>query len=98
MLDFLSLRLGGAFATPTVDGNAAKTLPQNSIRTDLESLATAWSYNVSCGIGFRWTYWGIDLAYQYNRQYATFTPFAGAKQASLTNDYHNILLTGSFRF
>lgn len=98
VLDFLSLRLGGAFATPTVDGNAAKTLPQNSIRTDLESLATSWSYNVSCGIGFRWTYWGIDLAYQYNQQYATFTPFAGAKQASLTNYYHNILLTGSFRF
>jgi hypothetical protein len=75
-----------------------KTLPENSIRTDLESMAKAWSYNVSGGIGFRWTYWGIDLAYQYNQQYATLAPIVGVKPVNLTNSYHNILLTGSFRF
>lgn len=98
VLDFLSLRVGGAFSTPTNDNSVAKSLPKNTLRTDLESVATAWSYNISGGIGFRWTYWGIDLAYQYQHQYTKFTPFAGATNTNLTNCYHNILLTGSFRF
>ncbi len=98
VLDFLSLRLGGAFATPVIERNTMKTLPENSIRTDLESMVKAWSYNVSGGIGFRWTYWGIDLAYQYNQQYATLAPIVGVKPVNLTNSYHNVLLTGSFRF
>ncbi len=98
VLDFMSLRVGGAFTTPSVADNAVKTLPYNTLRTDMEYAANAWSYYVSGGVGFRWTNWGIDIAYQYRQQYATFAPFAGAKKQNFTNSYHNILLTGSFRF
>ncbi len=98
MLDFMSLRMGGAFTTPSVAADAEKTLPYNTLRTDMEYAANAWSYYVSGGVGFRWTNWGIDLAYQYRQQYATFAPFSGAEKQNFTNSYHNILLTGSFRF
>ncbi len=98
VLDFMSLRVGGAFTTPSVAADAVKTLPYNTLRTDIEYAANAWSYYVSGGVGFRWTNWGIDLAYQYRQQYASFAPFAGAKTMNFTNSYHNILLTGSFRF
>lgn len=94
-----SLRIGGAFTTPAVaKTDCAKTLPANSIRTDMEYMYNSWGHYLSGGVGFRWENWGVDLAYQYYNQQSYFAQYASAPLQKFNNRHHNVVFTTSFRF
>lgn len=99
-----SLRAGYNYQTSNVRNSAA------SDRAEIYTAGTDPSYsfnkdtqNLCLGIGYRYQYFYLDLAYQHTNQKSTFhayTPFAGLKtpQADRSDNYNNIVVTAGFRF
>ncbi len=112
-LEWLSIRAGYARQTPSVERNAQRFLRHNTVRIDSEYEIPQTVQFASAGIGFRGTWWNIDLAYQYRVYKSTFYSFAAgtyytedlplddkyqAEASDLKNQRHSASLTFGIRF
>lgn len=84
-----SFRAGFAYETQNISDNAARNIMDNTIRTDMEYFKDKGSLYASCGFGYRYNGFGIDLTYAYSQHNQTFSPFQQGAQL-MSNGYFGI--------
>ena len=70
-----SVRGGFAYQTASVADDAIKSVPLNTIRTDMEYFKDQGSVYASGGFGYRHEGFGIDLTYAYRQKNELFKPY-----------------------
>jgi len=98
--DNFKIRAGGAFISAPINKNAAKLLPFNTTRTDLEYFVTKNTFYGTFGIGYSKNFFGLDLAYVYQQQNQNFFAAENFDKfgAKLKTHTHNIVATIAFRY
>lgn len=95
-----SVRGGFAYQTASVGDDAIKSVPLNTIRTDMEYFKDQGSLYGTGGFGYRYEGFGIDLTYAYRQKNELFKPYeiTELNAAKVVTNTHNVVLSLSYRF
>lgn len=112
-INWLSIRAGYARQTPSVERNAQRFMRYNTVRVDSEYEIPETIQYASAGVGFRGSWWSIDLAYQFRTYKSTFYSYAAGTYytdelvlnddlqtpaISVKNNRHSAMVTFGIRF
>ena len=100
MSEAFSVRGGFAYQTASVGDDAIKSVPLNTIRTDMEYFKDQGSLYAAGGFGYRYGGFGLDLTYAYRQKNELFKPYeiTELNAAKVVTNTHNVVLSLSYRF
>ncbi|MCB9071044.1 MAG: hypothetical protein H6543_00990 [Prevotellaceae bacterium] len=95
-----AVRGGFAYQTASVGDDAIKSVPLNTIRTDMEYFKDQGSLYAAGGFGYRYGGFGLDLTYAYRQKNELFKPYETTElnAAKVVTNTHNVVLSLSYRF
>lgn len=95
-----AVRGGFAYQTASVVDDAIKSVPLNTIRTDMDYFKDQGSLYGTAGFGYRHEGFGIDLTYAYRQKNELFKPYETTElnAAKVVTNTHNVVLSLSYRF
>ena len=98
--ELFSVRGGFAYQTASVNADAVKLVPLNTIRTDMEYFKDQGSLYGTGGFGYRHDGFGVDLTYAFRQKKDLFKPYETADllPATVFTNTHNVVLSLSYRF
>jgi hypothetical protein len=100
--EFMKLRGGFGYITSPISQDASKFTDEfyNSARIDTEYFNDNSQVFGTCGIGFNFDNFILDLAYVYNHKNQTFTsmPSNNVAKADIKNNFHTIAATFAWRY
>lgn len=108
-IDMLSIRLGYNYVSPMFKNDAMRdqTFDSNGVYTASSTDYTNWkaTNRFTCGLGFNYQNFNIDVAYQYSVQKGDFYPFepfddlgCSVNATKVDNKRHQLLMTIGYKF